>query len=239
MLVKCSWGNTALAGAWRAPSLDGVETRGRRVGELGARTAGQGGAKGVGGVGDHGASRLGGELAENGVVGEMAGEVDGDQRAAAAIEGGRHRIGVEQTGVGVDVGEAHPRPEVERGGGRRGKGERRREQRVPRPHAGGHVGGVKRGGARVDRHGVPGSALLGQRSLEGLHGGAGGQPVAAQHLDHGSDIALVEGLAAVGQDGLVTHRHLHAGISTRAGAKFNRVRFVSPFSKRFAPRIDA
>jgi len=26
LLVKCSWGNTALAGAWRAPSLDGVET---------------------------------------------------------------------------------------------------------------------------------------------------------------------------------------------------------------------
>lgn len=26
LLVKCSWGNTALAGAWRPPSLDGVET---------------------------------------------------------------------------------------------------------------------------------------------------------------------------------------------------------------------
>ncbi|NCF83628.1 MAG: hypothetical protein GWP74_18675, partial [Proteobacteria bacterium] len=26
LLVKCSWGNTALAAAWRTPSLDGVET---------------------------------------------------------------------------------------------------------------------------------------------------------------------------------------------------------------------
>lgn len=26
LIVKCSWGNTALSGAWRAPSLDGVET---------------------------------------------------------------------------------------------------------------------------------------------------------------------------------------------------------------------
>jgi len=26
LLVKCSWGNTSLASAWRAPSLDGVET---------------------------------------------------------------------------------------------------------------------------------------------------------------------------------------------------------------------
>lgn len=26
LLVKCSWGNTALSGAWRPPSLDGVET---------------------------------------------------------------------------------------------------------------------------------------------------------------------------------------------------------------------
>lgn len=26
LLVKCSWGNTSIAGAWRAPSLDGVET---------------------------------------------------------------------------------------------------------------------------------------------------------------------------------------------------------------------
>lgn len=26
LLVKCSWGNTALAGAWRPPSLDGAET---------------------------------------------------------------------------------------------------------------------------------------------------------------------------------------------------------------------
>jgi len=26
LLVKCSWGNTALAGAWRPPTLDGVET---------------------------------------------------------------------------------------------------------------------------------------------------------------------------------------------------------------------
>jgi alpha-galactosidase len=26
LLVKCAWGNTSIAGAWRAPSLDGVET---------------------------------------------------------------------------------------------------------------------------------------------------------------------------------------------------------------------
>lgn len=26
LLVKCSWGNTSIAGAWRTPSLDGVET---------------------------------------------------------------------------------------------------------------------------------------------------------------------------------------------------------------------
>jgi len=32
LLVKCSWGNTALAGAWRAPSLDGVETPTEKAG---------------------------------------------------------------------------------------------------------------------------------------------------------------------------------------------------------------
>jgi alpha-galactosidase len=32
LLVKCSWGNTSIAGAWRAPSLDGVETPAEKAG---------------------------------------------------------------------------------------------------------------------------------------------------------------------------------------------------------------
>ena len=34
LLVKCSWGNTSIAGAWRTPSLDGVETPIEKAGRV-------------------------------------------------------------------------------------------------------------------------------------------------------------------------------------------------------------
>ena len=34
LLVKCSWGNTSIADAWRAPSLDGVETPTEKAGRV-------------------------------------------------------------------------------------------------------------------------------------------------------------------------------------------------------------
>ena len=77
------------------------------------------------------------------------------------------------------------------------EGERRRGDRLARADPGGGTGRVQGGGAVGDGHREPGAGDLAQRGLETLDCGPGGEEVAAEHLDDGGDVVVVDRLAPV------------------------------------------
>jgi hypothetical protein len=121
-----------------------------------------------------------------------AGEVHGHHGARAVRERRLQRGRADIPGRGVDVGEARRRADVRGAVGARGERDRAREQLVALAEARGPGGGVQRGGAGGECDGVRRLDHPRELRLEGREGGTLGEPLAAEHVDDGLHVVLVD-----------------------------------------------
>ena len=139
-------------------------------------------------------------------IGALPGEIDREDRRGALA--GRFTFAsaasncgeLHQPAVGIAIGENDFRAGEPRRVGGGGKSHGRHDDRVVGADAEREAGEMEGGRAVGATDRVIGAASLGERGFEVAHRGAGGQPIAAQHLDHRGDVVFVDGLPAVGKE---------------------------------------
>lgn len=161
---------------------------------------------------DHCADAIGdgADVAERG---DVAGEVDGQDDLGTAPLGLELRDAPlerghgEEAGVGLDIDKHGLAAGIADGVCGGDEGDVRGEADVGLAHAGCEAGEVQRGGAIGDGDGVASPCLHTERLFEALHARPLGQPVAAEGLDDGGDVVVVDGLSAVGEQRGAHHAH--------------------------------
>ncbi len=117
-------------------------------------------------------------------------------------QGLRQGLPGHQAAVGIHIGEHHLGAHIAGAVGRRQEGDRGGDHHLARPDVEGQHGQVQGRRAVGAGHRVARAHRLGEGGLEGGHRGPGGEEIPTQGLGHRGDVVLLDGLAAVGEQGL-------------------------------------
>ena len=181
--------------------LGRVEGERRHVGERPHRPVPEGAPDRMGRVGDQDPLVLAREREQPVVVAGQAREVHGQDDARARRRQALHRVRIEVQRLPVDVGEDRSGALIDDRVRGRGEGQRRRDRPVTGSEPRRPARGVERGGAVREGHGVFHPPALGQAALEPRQGGPLGDPVRGERLAHGGDVAGIDRLPGVRQEG--------------------------------------
>ena len=128
------------------------------------------------------------------------GEMHDQHRPGALADRRLDRRGIDVHAGRIDVGQDRRGAAVDDRVHRGAEGQRRGDDLVARPEAGGDQAQVQGGRAGVDRDRVPGAAVGGDRVLESPHPGARTEPAAAHGGHDLLDLGVLDGRCAEDQE---------------------------------------